>query len=294
VNNPLVSIVIPVYNGSNYLREAIDSALSQTYLNREVIVVNDGSNDGTEDVCLSYGDKIRYFHKENGGVASAINLGIQKMRGEYFSWLSHDDIYYPEKTEYQIKALESNNDSKGIVIGNFDFFNMRNGAKTLFDMEKRCDPLKLTKGIYPALFGLVHACVMLVHCDNIDRVGTLNEKLLTTQDIDWIFRLLRGKDSIFIKKPLIGVRLHDEQGKHHIKCFSAEQSETHISFLNSITKDEIIQLFDSEYMFYYQVASFYKRDKNWRAYEYAKQLFNKSTIPDEFSESSSMPLRLID
>ena len=89
------------------MREAIDSALAQTYRNIEIIVVNDGSNDNgeTERIALSYGDKIRYFHKENGGVSSALNLGIQNMQGEYFSWLSHDDKYSPKKIENQVNAL---------------------------------------------------------------------------------------------------------------------------------------------------------------------------------------------
>ena len=82
----LVSIIIPVYNGANYLREAIDSALNQTYQNCEVIVVNDGSDDNgkTEEITLSYGSRIRYFRKENGGVATALNAGIREMQGEYF------------------------------------------------------------------------------------------------------------------------------------------------------------------------------------------------------------------
>ena len=83
-DNPLVSIVIPVYNGSNYLAQAIDSALGQTYPNCEVLVVNDGSDDGgaTAELALGYGEKIRYFEKENGGVATALNLGIRQMAGE--------------------------------------------------------------------------------------------------------------------------------------------------------------------------------------------------------------------
>lgn len=105
--SPLVSIVIPVYNGADYLGEAIDSALMQTYGNIEVIVVNDGSNDETDAIARSYGDKIRYYSKKNGGVATALNLGIENMRGEYFSWLSHDDIYMPEKIELQINKLKN-------------------------------------------------------------------------------------------------------------------------------------------------------------------------------------------
>ena len=106
---PKISIVIPAYNASNYLAEAIDSALAQTYPNVEIIVVNDGSKDegATEQIALSYGDKIRYFSKENGGSSSALNMGIANMTGEWFSWLSHDDLYLPNKLERQIEYIHS-------------------------------------------------------------------------------------------------------------------------------------------------------------------------------------------
>ena len=122
IESPLVSIVIPVYNGTNFLKDAIDSALRQTYKNIEVIVVNDGSTDngGTEGIALSYGDKIRYFKKENGGVASALNHGIKEMRGEYFSWLSHDDVYNDNKIEEQINFLKKYPDEE-VVVYIFDF-----------------------------------------------------------------------------------------------------------------------------------------------------------------------------
>lgn len=108
-----VSIIIPVYNGANYLKDAIDSALAQTYKNIEILVVNDGSKDDgeTEKVALAYGDKIRYFKKENGGVSSALNMGIRNAEGEWISWLSHDDIYTPEKIERQMKDVEKVRDS---------------------------------------------------------------------------------------------------------------------------------------------------------------------------------------
>ena len=115
--NPKVTIVIPVYNGANYLSEAIESALAQTYRNIEIIVVDDGSNDGgaTEKIATSYKDRIRYYKKDNGGVAAALNLGIKKMTGEYFSWLSHDDMYEKTKIEDQVNYLNKNNSEDTIV-----------------------------------------------------------------------------------------------------------------------------------------------------------------------------------
>ena len=104
---PFITVVIPVYNGADYLGEAIDSALAQTYPHREIIVVNDGSDDGgaTDRIARSYVDRIRYYVKENGGVSSALNLGIRNMRGDWLSWLSHDDLYLPDKLALQAEQL---------------------------------------------------------------------------------------------------------------------------------------------------------------------------------------------
>ena len=127
MKKPKVSLVIPVYKGANYMREAIDSALAQTYENLEIIVVNDGSKDGgaTDSIARSYGDKIRYFSKENGGVSTALNLAIKNMKGEYFTWLSHDDIYLPNKVESQVNYLIENHlvGTKTILYADYALIN---------------------------------------------------------------------------------------------------------------------------------------------------------------------------
>ena len=122
IGNPLVSIVIPVYNGADYLAEAIDSAIAQTYSNIEIIVVNDGSTDdgATERVARAYGNRIKYYSKPNGGVATALNYAIKRMNGDYFSWLSHDDVYLPEKVERQIKKLEELDGEMVILYSNVE------------------------------------------------------------------------------------------------------------------------------------------------------------------------------
>lgn len=121
MKKPLVSIVIPVYNGDNYVREAIESALAQSYDNIEIVVVNDGSPDGgkTKAACMEYEGKINYYEKENGGCSSAINYGVKVSKGEYISWLSHDDLYYPDKIKHQVELYEKKNlDKKNVIISN--------------------------------------------------------------------------------------------------------------------------------------------------------------------------------
>ena len=140
--SPKVSIIIPVYNGSNYLRNAIDCALEQTYDNLEVIVVNDGSKDdgATERIALSYGDKIRYFSKENGGVSSALNYGISRMRGEYFSWLSHDDAYTPNKITDAIQTLISTGSMDQNTIAYTSGFYIDKDGKSQYFLAKKVFP----------------------------------------------------------------------------------------------------------------------------------------------------------
>ena len=94
-----ISIVIPVYNGEKYLKECIESCINQDHDDYEIIVINDGSTDKSLEIAKSYSNLrkpyVKVFSKENGGTASALNLGIKKMTGEWFKWLSADDTLLP-------------------------------------------------------------------------------------------------------------------------------------------------------------------------------------------------------
>ena len=155
--HPLVSIVIPVYNGSNYMREAIDSALNQSYDNIEVIVVNDGSTDNgaTEAIALEYGDRIRYIAKENGGVATALNEGIKAMKGDYFSWLSHDDWISSEKIKNLINSLgDFNKDT--VVLSNYVNFSEldKKYYKSDYSSPKRLSLFDVIRNLYCPNFNI--------------------------------------------------------------------------------------------------------------------------------------------
>jgi len=102
----LVSVIIPFYNGAKWLEEAVQSVLDQTYSNFEILVINDGSPEDVSEFLAKYGDKIKYFYKENGGSATARNLGLREAKGEYIALLDSDDIWLHEKTKLQIAFME--------------------------------------------------------------------------------------------------------------------------------------------------------------------------------------------
>ncbi len=114
---PLVSILINNYNYGRFLREAIDSALNQTYRNTEVIVVDDGSTDDSRAIIASYGDKIFPVLKENGGQASAFNAGFAASRGEIICFLDSDDVWLPTKVQSVVRAADTSPDAVLIYHG---------------------------------------------------------------------------------------------------------------------------------------------------------------------------------
>jgi glycosyltransferase involved in cell wall biosynthesis len=253
----LVSIIIPVHNGENYLRDAIDSALAQTYPHCEVIVVNDGSTDGgaTEGIALSYGGRIRYCRKENGGVSTALNRGVREMRGDYFSWLAHDDMYYPHKTELQMAALGRSRDKTAIVHGNYDLMDVKRGAISPMRQEDGYGAERLANSVFPLLMATLHAATPLMHRSVFERVGLFDEDLPLTQDYDFLFRAMRGRRSIFLREPLLLSRLHDRSGKNTDDRFGRACAEQYKRFVDTLTRDEVRTIFASPKAFYLRMAA---------------------------------------
>ena len=247
-----VSIIIPCFNGEKYLNKAIDSALNQTYQHVEIIVVNDGSVDKTEEISLSYGDKIKYLKKENGGVSSALNLGIREMSGEYFSWLSHDDMYYPEKISEQITAIEqfSKNRKKRFIYSDFTCLHdvdktYQTGAPINKLFGELCE-----KSLFPVLFNLINGCTVLIHKSLFDENGLFDENLETSQDYDMWFRLLRNEDPVYIEKNLVITRIHSKQGSKTISAFSDNCQRLQLDMINNLSESQIDGVFGGAYKFY--------------------------------------------
>lgn len=261
---PIVTIIIPAYNASNFLGEAIDAALAQTYKNIEILVINDGSPDNgkTEEIALSYGDKIKYHKKENGGVSSVLNYAFKIMEGEWFSWLSHDDLYKPQKIEKQIeflnKLLEENPkidlnkitvrtatesiDKDGKVIRVPDY-------KSVLEHEKPLDTI-LNNVFNYRLSG----CAFLLPSACIKDVGNFREDIRTVSDVEYWYRLLfAGYEFYCLKNErLVQNRSHGQQvGKNKVQLFEDELNALHIEIADNLAK---LENEDMEYVF----STFYK------------------------------------
>lgn len=215
---PLVSIVIPVYNGSNYMKEAIDSALAQTYERVEIIVVNDGSNDGgkTERIALSYDDKIHYIKKENGGVASALNAGIHAMHGEYFSWLSHDDLYTQDKIAVQINALRNISEKNAIILCGHTYMDKdsqlikKRGKNRRFPANELLSWKQALHSLLKA--GSFNGCALLIPRTAFDTCGEFDERLRFNQDgFMWDKLFIEGFPLCYVPTTCVINRIHGGQ-----------------------------------------------------------------------------------
>ncbi|MCL1999469.1 MAG: glycosyltransferase [Turicibacter sp.] len=247
-NDKIVSIIMPVYNGSNYLREAIDSALAQTYKNIEILVVNDGSTDNTEEIAKSYGDRIRYFKKENGGVSTALNMGIENMEGEYFSWLSHDDIYYPDRTERLINALYEDGDMKKIAWGTLDFLDENAKIHRYMITD---DLAKITDSVFPIIKGWIAGCAILIHRSHFDRVGYFREDLRFVQDYEMWFRMFRNQQTVYVPHAVYVLRQHSDSTTNTGKeALRKENINFYRNIATSLSVTEITRFFGSLRKFY--------------------------------------------
>jgi glycosyltransferase involved in cell wall biosynthesis len=235
-SGPLVSIVIPVYNGSNYLREAVDSALAQTYPDVEVLVVNDGSTDAgrTAAVARRYGDRIRYLEQGNGGVAAALNTGVREMRGDYFSWLSHDDVYLPGKVAAQVARL-AGSPPGAVLFSDYEFI----------DASGRVTGTRRFRGNVAAMAveivttDPVHGCTTLIPRSSLAAVGPFDVSLRTAQDYDMWSRLAARFPFVHVPEILLRSRVHEAQGTRTIATHREEAARAHARLVERLTEDDV-------------------------------------------------------
>jgi glycosyltransferase involved in cell wall biosynthesis len=236
MSNPTVSVVMPVYNGENYLRLAIESVLAQTFQDFEIIVVDDGSNDATYEVAQSFGDRVRYVKQENAGVAAAVNHGISLACGRYFAWLSHDDLYAPEKLSQQLQALQA----AGKPAVCYTDFKWIDAEGKVWDEKELPLPggNMVVKSILlgePVSFA---AYSLMCELSCFAQVGPYDVKKRHTQDADMLLRLARKFPFVHVPEKLTFIREHGTRDSYR-PTFVAEANAFYREWLDTLTPAEL-------------------------------------------------------
>jgi glycosyltransferase involved in cell wall biosynthesis len=281
VFEPLVSIIIPVFNGKDYLEESICSAINQDYENVEIIVINDGSTDGgeTQKIIDKYSNKIVSINQVNQGVAAALNVGIRKSSGDYISWLSHDDVYLKNKISNQINFLRDIENKNVILYSKYVEINSKGQFIRNNLDDRNINQERFQWGLYPLITSLIGGCTLLLPREVFNN-NFFNEKLRHTQDYDLWFNIFKNRDVIFDN--LIGtkVRIHDKQNSKNFNESIEENDKLWISFITGTKshdiKDKITDLQISAIFYNHLRKSVYKESKKF-AKNYFYNMYDKNT-----------------
>lgn len=228
-SQPLVSIIIPTYNCGKFLAQGIRSVLNQEYPHKEVIVIDDGSTDNTQDILQTFGDAITVFHQENAGAAVARNTGLQYAKGEYLAFLDADDLWLPGKLTAQVNYLETH-PQVGMVYTNWLVW-VDNGTN---DYQPAPATSSLQEGllidkeqsgwVYHLLLfdSIVHTITVLVRKNVAQQVGTFDAFLRNGQDYDYWIRASRVTEIHKLSTPFAVYRLHSENNTTKPKAVNYE------------------------------------------------------------------------
>ena len=254
MRRPRVTICMPVFNGGHYFQAALESALAQDYENLEILVVNDGSTDGgeTERIALAHGDRVRYFHQENRGVAGALNTAITHMSGNFFAWLSHDDLHLPHKTTAQVAYLGRLDRPDACLFSDYDLIDSQ-GA--VIDTARLPSKRIRQNPRLPLLNGMINGCTLLMPVSILRELGPFDETLRCTQDYDLWNRILARHEFFHQPEVLVQYRLHPGQGTHTSRAVT-EGNPLWKGMLDSRSEVERAQMFGSTRRYFASLATF--------------------------------------
>ncbi|MFQ5824171.1 MAG: glycosyltransferase family 2 protein [bacterium] len=192
------SVIIPTYNRLQFLMEAVESVLNQTYQNFELILVDDGSTDGTSDYALELGKQVKYIYKKNGGPSSARNRGIREAKGEFITFLDSDDLWHKDKLKVEIEFMKSHPDA---MVCYTDEIWIRRGVR----VNQRKKHQKYSGWIFERCLPLciISPSSVLMRKEFFDKVGFFDESLPQCEDYDLWLRASLHFPFHFIPQKLI-------------------------------------------------------------------------------------------
>lgn len=213
---PRVSVVIPLYNRSNFIAQTVQSVLAQEYANIELIIVDDGSTDDSREVLQQFAGKIKLLEhpgRVNKGQSAAINLGIKSSEGKYVAILDSDDLFAPEKIALQVRFLEQN-PGAGVVYANGKAIGEK--GELLFHIydDNHCAPDGPEPVLLSSWFNVPSNS--LVKRDVFEQVGPFDESMRSAQDHDMAVRLAEVTQIEYLPEVLWSYRRHaaSQSGLH--------------------------------------------------------------------------------
>ncbi len=222
--NPKVSINLCCYNSEKYLRETVESIVTQTYKDWELIIINDGSSDSTEAIIYEYikqGYLIIYYYQENKGLANSRNEALKRSKGEYIAFIDHDDIWLPGKLEKQIGLLENDQDIS-LVYSNYFWFNAKNTRKLVLKGSQSTGYV-FEKFLYNYPVGILTAIIRRSSLDCLSG-GFFDKNLNLCEEYDIFMRLAYKHKADYINEPLALYRIHQDMCS--VKYRSKDPDET--------------------------------------------------------------------
>lgn len=216
-SSPRVSVIIPTYNGDRYLSQAIDSVLSQTYSNYEIIIVDDGSTDNTPNIIQHFVEihnnpsVIHYITQSNQGVAAARNRGIQEARGEFIALLDQDDVFLPEKLGHQVACFDAN---PNVAIVNSGWRLIDQNNYHISDIEPWHNLPDLTLETWIKRTPILPSSLMFRR-ESWQQVGGFNSQFNGVDDVDFIWRLASQEyAAIWLPEITVNYRQHEQTVSH--------------------------------------------------------------------------------
>lgn len=246
--NPKFSILMPTYNQANYLVASIQSILSQSYENWELIIINDGSTDNTQDIIETFNDqRIKYLIKENGGTASALNLGLEEIQGDFVCWLSSDDFYLEDKLQTDLDYLELHPDCQFLHSAMYctdDKVSYIGELNTPNQLE--LPPPELQTSTF-FIHNYVNTITTCISRELYNRAGTFNISLKSGHDYEMWLRMSLLTELHFNEKRTSVMRIHNEQMTASIPFrISLDAARFLNEYLNHYRFEEIYHLADLE------------------------------------------------
>jgi glycosyltransferase involved in cell wall biosynthesis len=202
--SPKVSICIPTYNRKDYLKETLDSVFTQTYRDYEVVIVDDGSTDGTEEMIKTAGYKVRYYWQKNAGDAAARNRLIELAGGKFITFIDSDDLLMPDAVERMMKVMEAEG---GDIVVYGPYLRIDENGNVYGRYKRKLYSGHITKYLFQNI--LVHSCGSMLPKKVLEAAGGFDQSLPVSSDYDLWLRLSLNHRFIALPEPTFKRRRHE-------------------------------------------------------------------------------------